>query len=102
MLKLVRHIFVCTNRRAEGAPCCAAKGSEELLKALKMEVAKAKLKGVVRVNESKCLDQCDRGCTAVVYPEATWYGHLTLEDVPALVRHIVNGEVHEAKVLKDE
>ena len=32
----------------------------------------------VRANKAGCLDQCEHGPTVVVYPEAVWYGHVTL------------------------
>lgn len=57
------------------------------------EAAKAAgLKGRVRVNAAGCLDQCARGVTVVVYPEAVWYGGVTLADVDEIVReHLVLG-----------
>jgi (2Fe-2S) ferredoxin len=88
------HVFVCENRRGEDDPrgCCAAKGSVELRAALKLGAKHAGLKGRVRVNAAGCLDQCEHGPTVVVYPEAVWYGHVTLQDVDEIVReHLVGG-----------
>ncbi len=51
--------------------------------ALKRAVDAAGVSGV-RVNASGCLDACERGVAAVVYPEGTWYGGVTLADVEAL------------------
>jgi len=57
--------------------------------------AKAKsvgLEGVVRINEAGCLDQCEHGVTVVVYPEAVWYGFVTLADVDEIVEtHLLAG-----------
>ena len=89
-----RHVFVCTNHRPPGHPrgCCSAKGSEAIREALKAEVAVRGLKGKVRVNVAGCLDQCEHGVTVVVYPDAVWYGFVTLADVPELVQtHLVEG-----------
>ena len=89
-----RHVFVCENRRPEDDPrgCCAAKGGAEIREALKKAAREAGLKGRVRVNAAGCLDQCAHGVTVVVYPEAIWYGGVTLGDVDAIVtEHLVGG-----------
>ena len=82
---LERHVFVCENRRPDDDPkgCCAA---------LKLKAREAGLKGRVRVNSAGCLDQCAHGVTVVVYPEAVWYGGVTLADVDAIVKdHLLGG-----------
>ncbi len=94
MALLERHVFVCENRRPEGDPrgCCASKGGAEVREALKKAAKEAGLKGRVRVNAAGCLDQCAHGVTVVVYPEAVWYGGVTLADVDAIVKdHLVGG-----------
>ncbi|HUK88855.1 MAG TPA: (2Fe-2S) ferredoxin domain-containing protein [Blastocatellia bacterium] len=85
-----KHIFVCTS----GEYCPMLDGnSKEIHQAFKEAVAKAGLKGKVRVNNSGCLDQCGHGPSAVVYPEGVWYSHLTLADVPVIVEeHLRNGQ----------
>ncbi len=95
MAKFLRHLFVCTNERAPGDArgSCSARGALEVAAALKEKVHACGLKRVVRVNKAGCLDQCERGVTLVVYPEAAWYGGVTLADVDELVeRHLVGGE----------
>jgi (2Fe-2S) ferredoxin len=85
-----RHLFVCTS----GEYCPLLDGdSREIHQAFKEQVAKAGLKGKVRVNNSGCLDQCGHGPNAVVYPDNTWYSHLTLADVPVIVQeHLAEGK----------
>lgn len=98
----VRHLFVCTNRRPDGSPkgCCASKGSEELRVAFKHELDKQGVKGV-RANAAGCLDACERGVSAVVYPEGVWYGEVKKEDVEEIVReHFVNGRPLERLRMK--
>ena len=52
----------------------------------------AGLKGKVRVNSAGCIDQCERGVSIVVYPEAVWYGNVTLDDVDELFHeHLLSG-----------
>ncbi len=90
-----KHVFVCTNRREPGNPkgCCAAGRSEEIRDLLKDAAARAGLKARVRVNAAGCLDQCAHGVAIVVYPEAVWYGGVTLDDVDEIVRsHLIEGK----------
>ncbi len=97
-----RHVFVCTNRRPDGSPkgCCASKGSEELRLELKKAVDAAGLKGL-RINAAGCLDACERGVTVVVYPEGVWYGGVTKDDLPELVReHLAQGRPVERLRMK--
>lgn len=102
MPPLKHHVFVCENRRSDGDPrgCCASKDAAALRARLKDSAAAAGLKGVVRVNAAGCLDQCAHGATLVVYPEAVWYGRVTLEDVDEIVRsHLVEGRPVERLIL---
>jgi len=93
--KLERHVFVCVNRRPDNAeqPDCARRGGEEVRAEFKRLLGEAGLKGRVRANAAGCLDRCQGGVTVVVYPEQTWYGGVTPEDVPEIVeRHLVGGD----------
>jgi (2Fe-2S) ferredoxin len=89
------HVFVCENLRDPADPrgCCAAKGAEEIRSRLRELTAKAGLKGRVRINIAGCLDQCAHGVTIVVYPEAVWYGAVTVDDVDEIFRsHVQEGK----------
>ncbi len=68
------HVFVCGNRRPEGHErgCCASKGSEKIRDYMKARVKELGLKGV-RINQAGCLDRCELGPCAVLYPEGVWY-----------------------------
>jgi (2Fe-2S) ferredoxin len=105
MPKFQRHLFVCVNERTPDDPrgSCTARGAAEVAAALKKAVHDRGLKRIVRVNKAGCLDQCARGVTAVCYPEAVWYGGITLEDVDEIVdRHLVGGAPVERLVIPDE
>jgi (2Fe-2S) ferredoxin len=94
-MRFRHHVFVCENRRDPSDPrgCCAARGGEAVRDALKAELARRGLKGVVRANGAGCLDACAHGAAMVVYPEGIWYGGVKPEDVPEIVeRHLVGGE----------
>ncbi len=105
MPPFAHHVFVCTNRREDGHPrgCCNPDGSEALHKAFKQALAERGLQRSVRANRSGCLDQCEHGPTVVVYPEAVWYGGVTLADVAEIVdRHLAGGEPVERLRLADD
>lgn len=51
----------------------------------------------VLVTSCGCLGPCFDGPNAVVYPDGVWYGALAIEDAHAIVEHLINGVVHEAK-----
>jgi (2Fe-2S) ferredoxin len=90
-----RHVFVCENRRAVDDPrgCCALKGSAAVRDRLKILAKGAGLKGRVRINGAGCLDQCEYGPTIVVYPEAVWYGAVTVADAEEIFEsHVLGGK----------
>ncbi len=94
MAAFEKHVFVCTNARAEGHPrgCCSAKGSAAIREKLKALVEQRGLKGKIRVNTAGCLDQCEHGVTIVVYPEGVWYGFVRMADVEEILEsHLVGG-----------
>jgi (2Fe-2S) ferredoxin len=105
MPKFEKHIFICTNQRPEGHPkgSCNPTGEAELYQAFKAGLAKRGLKGKVRANKAGCLDQCEHGPTVVVYPQAVWYGRVTLADVDEIIdQHIAGDTVVERLVIPDE
>ena len=105
MAKFQRHVFICTNERAEGDPrgCCKARGADDVAAAFKQKLHARGLKRIVRANKAGCLDQCAHGVTIVVYPEAVWYGHVRVEDIDEIIeRHILGGEPVARLVLAPE
>ena len=105
MSRYQRHVFVCINERPAGHPkgCCLEKGSAAVRDALKAELAKRGLAGIVRANNSGCLDACEFGVSMVMYPEGVWYGGVTVADVPEIVeKTIVRGEVIDRLLIDDE
>jgi NADP-reducing hydrogenase subunit HndC len=80
------HVYVCTQEKPDGAPCCSARGSAKVLEALRAEIGRAGLDGEVQVTTSGSIGLCERGPNMVVYPEGVWYSGVTVEDVPEIVR----------------
>jgi (2Fe-2S) ferredoxin/ubiquinone/menaquinone biosynthesis C-methylase UbiE len=88
------HIFVCTQEKPEGVPCCPASGSMSVLSALHRELGMQGLSGDVQVSSCGCLGLCDEGPIMITYPEGVWYRKLKPEDVPEIVSsHLRNGKV---------
>jgi (2Fe-2S) ferredoxin len=93
-----RHIFFCCNQRQNGEACCNDKGASAM-----RDYAKARVKelglagpGKVRVNQAGCLDRCEEGPCAVVYPDAVWYTYVDRADIDEIIEeHIKNGRVVE-------
>ena len=83
-----RYVWVCANRRPDGSPkgSCAQSGSEALRDQLKVACHAAGLNPTVRVMSSSCVDLCEHGIALAVMPDGAVLGHVTEEDIPALVR----------------
>ncbi|MGP8247027.1 MAG: methyltransferase [Bryobacteraceae bacterium] len=79
------HVFVCDQQKPEGVPCCAGRGSGQVLEALRREVAARGLEGEVQVTACGSLGLCEHGPNLVVYPEGAWYSGVTPADVPEIV-----------------
>jgi len=104
MPKFQRHIFTCINERPAGNPkgCCASKGGAAVAAELKKRLYDRGLKRIVRANKSYCLDQCANGIAMVVYPEAVWYGGVTIADLDEIIEeHIIGGRPVERLVIPD-
>ena len=94
LLKYNYHVFICTNKRAEGHPrgCCAQKNSVKLRNFMKIKVKSLGLEKI-RINAAGCLDKCELGPTVVIYPEGIWYAIKNEEDVEAIINeHIIKGK----------
>lgn len=85
-----RTLFVCTHARESGRVACAnpGRGGLELCEALKAGVKEAGLKGQVRVARSGCLDLCEQGPNAFLYPSGEWFSGVTADDAPAIVARL--------------
>jgi (2Fe-2S) ferredoxin/predicted O-methyltransferase YrrM len=80
------HVYVCDQKKPEGAPSCTARGSAAVLEALRREIAAQGLSDAVQLTTCGSLGLCERGPNLVVYPEGYWYSGVRPEDVPEVVR----------------
>lgn len=95
-----RHVFFCCNRRDASDPrgCCNAKGASDMRDYAKQRVKELKLAGAgkVRINQAGCLDRCEQGPCAVVYPDAVWYTYVDRGDIDEIIEeHLRHGRIVE-------
>jgi (2Fe-2S) ferredoxin len=92
------HIFFCTNKREDGRQCCENFNTKAMRDYAKQRCKKLGLttSGKARVNTAGCLNRCEHGPVAVVYPEAIWYTFIDKEDVDEIIdQHLLNDTVVE-------
>jgi (2Fe-2S) ferredoxin len=100
-MRFEKHIFICANQKAEGKACCGEARGMELVEKFREVLNEKGLKGKVRAQRSGCLDACQLGPALVIYPEGTYYGHVTPQDVERIIEeHVINGRVVEDLELK--
>ncbi len=97
------HVFICTNHRPEGHPrgSCAAKGSEKIRDYMKLRAKEARIPKI-RINASGCLDRCELGPCAVIYPEGVWYRLDSREAVDTVLARHIEGHGRAAELMLDK
>lgn len=82
-----RHVFVCTNQKPGGKPCCADKGGEDFFDHLKSRLLELEMfgPGKIRVSKAGCLGRCASGPCIVVYPEGVWFRYESQADIDTIV-----------------
>jgi len=73
-----KHVAVCTNQS------CAANGAPAVLERLR-QAARDSDQCDVRITRTSCLNRCDEGPIAAVYPDGVWYGGLDDDDAEEIV-----------------
>ncbi len=100
-----KHIFVCTNQKAEGKTCCANTGGEPFFDYLKERLKTTGLYGQhkIRVSKSGCLGRCGLGPCIVIYPEGVWYTYRTHSDIDEIIsQHLVSGQRVERLLINSD
>ncbi|PKM68353.1 MAG: 2Fe-2S ferredoxin [Firmicutes bacterium HGW-Firmicutes-2] len=89
------HIFVCSSARLTGEikGFCAQNEGLEILENFVEEVQERELDGDMMVTNTGCLGMCSMGPIVIVYPEGTWYGKVTADDVEEIMDALESGEV---------
>jgi (2Fe-2S) ferredoxin len=101
--RFVRHFFVCTFDRPDGARgSCGGGGAHALLS--KMQAAlfsRPELWESVMVTQAGCMGLCTAGPAMVVYPEGVWYvGVGPAEADEIIAEHLYEGRVVERLVYR--
>jgi len=83
------HVFLCQNHRADGRASCTGRwDADEALRSLKRLAREAGLSHL-RVTRAGCLGPCEKGPNLLVYPQQLWFHGVAPEDLPAIVRRLV-------------
>ncbi len=87
-MKYRKHLFICTNQRADTLKkSCGHEHGEALVARFKELIKAHGLNIEMRAQKTACLDACQQGPSLVVYPEAVWYGNVQLSDVEEIFNH---------------
>ena len=90
------HVLVC------GGTGCTSSGSEKIINALNAELAKNDLTDEVAVVKTGCHGLCALGPIMIVYPEASFYSMVKVEDIPEIVsEHLLKGRVVSRLLYKE-
>ena len=82
------HVLVC------GGTGCTSSGSPQIIEALNNEIKRQGLENEVAVVETGCHGLCALGPIMIVYPDATFYSMVKVEDIPEIVsEHLLKGRV---------
>ncbi len=82
------HVLVC------GGTGCTSSGSQQIMEALQDEIKKNGLTEEVSVVQTGCHGLCALGPIMIIYPDATFYSMVKVEDIPEIVsEHLLKGRV---------
>ncbi len=100
-MKYKKHIFICTNQRAEGQrKSCGEECGMNLVHEFKKQLKERQIDFPIRAQRSGCLDACEYGPSMVVYPEGIFYGGVQESDISQIIdEHILNDRPVERLII---
>ncbi|HET6226069.1 MAG TPA: (2Fe-2S) ferredoxin domain-containing protein [Bacteroidia bacterium] len=99
-----KHIFICVNQRAAGAPrrSCGEAHGLEIVDEFKKRLKELNLPLKLRAQKAGCLDICDFGQTVAIYPEGIFYVGVELTDVEEIIQeHIIQNKPVQRLLLEN-
>jgi (2Fe-2S) ferredoxin len=100
-----RHVFVCTGKSCSQVGAADVKAEfERILEEKGIRQGKESKgrnpMGEIVLTECGSVGFCSIGVAVLVYPDGTWYGQVTPEDVPEIIeQHLEKGQVVERLAL---
>lgn len=94
MAKPKHHIFICASTRLNGKVqgVCEKKSSHNLIQTFNEAIFENDMDKEVMITGTGCMGLCDKGPVVMIYPEQTWYGNVTDDDVDDILEALENGE----------
>lgn len=82
-----KHVFFCTNQKANAKPCCQDKDALDFFTYAKAAVQAQELWGAgkIRISTSGCLGRCVNGPVLVIYPDNVWYTYQSNADIDDII-----------------
>lgn len=91
-----REIVIC------GGTGCMSSDSHQIKEEFVKLIKEANLDRDVLVYQSGCFGLCEKGPVVVIFPEATFYSHITVSDVKEIVNsHLINNEIYKKKAYNE-
>ena len=82
------HVLLC------GGTGCTSSGSEQLLEHLNLKLKEYDLDREIKPIRTGCFGLCEAGPIVIVYPEGTFYSHVTVSDIDEIVaEHLLKGRI---------
>ncbi|MDO8828098.1 ferredoxin [Methylophaga sp.] len=101
MPKPEKHVFICTQNRAQGHPrgSCVSNGCADVMNEFMSEIQSQNLFDRIGLTNTGCIGPCKLGPSVLVYPEGVLYGKVTKDDVKTIIVEHLLGDKPVEKLL---